>query len=319
MVELEERLKRLRFELGLKQGEFADRIEMSQGMLSDIEHGNRPLTDRNIKLICLEFGANREWLVGGQGPMFAKKPAARENPLPNIPVIGPDGQPLEGDEAELIKIYRELEEPTQEKVLTYAHDMIDAQGYHARDKMKGGAESAAYPEQLPLSLEIRDPAPDYEPELDYPQPLPTDEGFSNVVSIDYDMVGVRYFEAATAAGKMKDMEEDPEGRRLYYLPRNALKADPENCFCVPIHGVSMTQAGISDGDTGVFQWIEEPENGEIMLVSYEDGSTVKRVRIRENRVFLCWEDGSGEEIEVQKEGYRVIGKLLSVLKNPVQK
>ncbi|MDR1218362.1 MAG: helix-turn-helix domain-containing protein [Treponema sp.] len=70
MIGIGERLIKVRAEIGLKQGEFADRIGISQGMLSDIEHENKPLTERNIKLIHLTFGVNREWLITGQGEMF---------------------------------------------------------------------------------------------------------------------------------------------------------------------------------------------------------------------------------------------------------
>ncbi|MDR2972726.1 MAG: hypothetical protein LBU83_12520 [Bacteroidales bacterium] len=59
---------------------------------------------------------------------------------------------------------------------------------------------------------------------------------------------------------------------------------------------------------------------EIMLVRYENSSTLKRIKIKESkkdgrRVFLYWEDGSGDfkqvdssEYEIQGEFYRNLGK-----------
>ena len=73
-----EKLKIIRRELDLKQGDFAERISTTQGHISDIENGRKMLSDRTIKLICLEFGINEEWLRNGQGEMFAKIPQEDE-------------------------------------------------------------------------------------------------------------------------------------------------------------------------------------------------------------------------------------------------
>jgi transcriptional regulator with XRE-family HTH domain len=123
MVGIGEKLRQLRFELRLKQGKFADRIEMSQGMLSDIEHGNRPLTDRNIKLICLEFGVNREWLVNGQGEIFARRPQT-----PSRAVIDSLPEDIPPDAAELLSLYDRLEGPEARKeIRDYARDKLELQ------------------------------------------------------------------------------------------------------------------------------------------------------------------------------------------------
>ena len=75
---MNERLKDLRKALAIKQGEFAERISTTQGHISDIENGRKELSDRTIKLICLEFGVNETWLRTGQGEMFEKIPAEDE-------------------------------------------------------------------------------------------------------------------------------------------------------------------------------------------------------------------------------------------------
>lgn len=69
-----ERLKQLRNALGIKQGDFARKISTTQGHISDIENGRKNLSDRTIKLICLESWdgktVNEEWLKNGNGEMF---------------------------------------------------------------------------------------------------------------------------------------------------------------------------------------------------------------------------------------------------------
>lgn len=72
-----ERLKLLRKHLDIKQGDFANKISTTQGHISDIENGRKNLSDRTIKLICLESWngkmVNEEWLrdgTGGEENMF---------------------------------------------------------------------------------------------------------------------------------------------------------------------------------------------------------------------------------------------------------
>jgi transcriptional regulator with XRE-family HTH domain len=111
---MNERLRTLRLELGIKQGEFAKRINLKQGTVSDIENGKRNLTERNIKIICFEFGVNEDWLKYGAGKMFADGDM-------------PDEKRLARDETELIDIYQKLLPPIQKDVLKYARNMLDLQ------------------------------------------------------------------------------------------------------------------------------------------------------------------------------------------------
>ena len=73
-LEESERLKALRKALNIKQGDFASKISTTQGHISDIENGRKNLSDRTIKLICLENWngktVNSEWLRTGEGEMF---------------------------------------------------------------------------------------------------------------------------------------------------------------------------------------------------------------------------------------------------------
>ncbi len=64
-----ERLKKVRKWVGLNQTNFGKKIGMSQSGYGQVETGDRPLNDRLIKLICLEFNINEEWLKTGEGTM----------------------------------------------------------------------------------------------------------------------------------------------------------------------------------------------------------------------------------------------------------
>jgi len=102
------RLVQVRKELRLKQGEFAEKIGLKQGTYSDIENEKEPLTARNARLICLEFGVNEDWLNDGKGPMFKT-------------------QKLPPDARELLEIYDKLIPETQKEVRDYANEKLELQ------------------------------------------------------------------------------------------------------------------------------------------------------------------------------------------------
>lgn len=68
---MNERIKELRKTLGLTMEKFGERIgDISKSTISNIEHGNRDLTEHMFKSICREFNVNPEWLKDGIGEMF---------------------------------------------------------------------------------------------------------------------------------------------------------------------------------------------------------------------------------------------------------
>ena len=71
-MEIFERLKYIRKTLNLTQKNFAKEIGMSRSGYSQIEIGDRPISDRLIKSICMAFNVNENWLRTGEGEMFIK-------------------------------------------------------------------------------------------------------------------------------------------------------------------------------------------------------------------------------------------------------
>ncbi len=65
-----ERVRSLRKQLGLSQVEFANRIGMTQGYVTNIERGTRDVNDRLIKLMSETFSVSEEWLLTGEGDIF---------------------------------------------------------------------------------------------------------------------------------------------------------------------------------------------------------------------------------------------------------
>lgn len=67
---MNERIRELRKALDLTMERFGEVIGVSKSSISNIENGNRSLTERMFKDICREFDVNEEWLRTGEGKMF---------------------------------------------------------------------------------------------------------------------------------------------------------------------------------------------------------------------------------------------------------
>jgi SOS-response transcriptional repressor LexA len=83
----------------------------------------------------------------------------------------------------------------------------------------------------------------------------------------------------------------------------------------------MTEADIKDGDYALLRRSDGAENGEIMLVRFDDSSTLKRVKVVEGfkgreEVYICWEDGSGKKVRLEGEGVEIQGKLVAIERKP---
>ncbi|KSV59651.1 helix-turn-helix domain-containing protein [Acetivibrio ethanolgignens] len=67
-----ERIKEVRTSLGLTLEKFGDRVGVTKVAISNIEKGNRNLTEQMTKSICREFGVDYIWLTTGDGNMFVE-------------------------------------------------------------------------------------------------------------------------------------------------------------------------------------------------------------------------------------------------------
>ncbi len=65
-----DRIRTVRKQLGLNQTDFGEKIGLKQTSLAQIETGTRTATDRTTILICEKFNVNKVWLIEGRGEMF---------------------------------------------------------------------------------------------------------------------------------------------------------------------------------------------------------------------------------------------------------
>ena len=69
-----ERIREIRNTLALTLEKFGDRLGVTKVAISNIEKGNRNLTEQMIKAICREYNVNYDYLMYGKGNMFSNFP-----------------------------------------------------------------------------------------------------------------------------------------------------------------------------------------------------------------------------------------------------
>lgn len=111
----------------------------------------------------------------------------------------------------------------------------------------------------------------------------------------------------TAAGSPIDIYSVPD--EYIPFPKKLLPGgNPEDYFFVSLHGVSITQAGMNDGDYVLIRRCNEPQAGKIMLVQHDGESTLKKIEMDKNGLYrLCWQDGSGRTQTIDSENWSVLG------------
>lgn len=116
-MEIYERIRALRNELGLSMKDFGAQISLSQPLLSLIENGKAVVTDRTIRLICSNWNVNEEWLRYGRKPRFLPssdyelKKQIEKYSFPEVCV-------------KLLEAFDDLDQEQQAAVLAYAKRFI---------------------------------------------------------------------------------------------------------------------------------------------------------------------------------------------------
>lgn len=69
-----ERIKEIRKDLNLTLEKFGEKLGVTKVAISNIEKGNRNLTDQMVKSICREYNVNYDYLMYGTGEKFSDLP-----------------------------------------------------------------------------------------------------------------------------------------------------------------------------------------------------------------------------------------------------
>lgn len=134
-----ERIKQLRKALKLTQQKFADRLNVGQSTIGAYESGQNTPSSPTLTLICREFGASKDWLLTGEGPMFrpdAPEPVDHLGELMRQYNVIPEARVL-------IEKFLELEPRYQEALLVYARSVAAALSAEGAPVLSPEEEAAA--------------------------------------------------------------------------------------------------------------------------------------------------------------------------------
>ncbi len=113
-----DRLKYLRKDiLKLNQTSFAEKLNLKQNSIAQIESNKRNMSDRTIADICREFNVNENWLREGNGEIFLKKSNEQ------IDLIAEEYK-LDFDEKVILENYLNFDEEKRKLLLALAKELF---------------------------------------------------------------------------------------------------------------------------------------------------------------------------------------------------
>lgn len=127
MCTIGKRVDELLKALGITQTEFANKLHVSSGFVSQLRSDKTGVSDRTISDICAEFSVNEEWLRDGTGEMFAV--VSRDDVIAAYL-----GQLLSGDDAStnfqrrLIQALAKLTPEQWQEVEAFARGLLEDPG-----------------------------------------------------------------------------------------------------------------------------------------------------------------------------------------------
>ena len=119
-MNINQRIKTIRKQLGLNQTEFGEKIGLAQTGVSWIEKDGNTVIEQNIRLICETFGINEAWLRTGEGEREAVSAASD----PFLPLR--QKHQLSFIEEQVLRIYFKLDETARASVCQYVQTVAEA-------------------------------------------------------------------------------------------------------------------------------------------------------------------------------------------------
>lgn len=119
-MDINQRIRNLRKELGLSQKDFGLKIGLGQAAVSRLEQSKVVVIEQNIRLICETFGINEAWLRTGEGEREAVSAASD----PFLPLR--QKHHLSFIEEQVLRIYFKLDETARASVCQYVQTVAEA-------------------------------------------------------------------------------------------------------------------------------------------------------------------------------------------------
>jgi len=103
--------------------------------------------------------------------------------------------------------------------------------------------------------------------------------------------------------------------RFIYVP-NYLVQSKQPCFALRVHGDSMVNAGIHDGDLVIVQSTQLAQHGDIVVALIGNEVTVKRLVMKDKQRYLKAENPAYSDIHPD-ESWSLQGKVLALIREAV--
>lgn len=117
-----ERVKEIRKTLDLTMEKFGEKLGVGKTAISNIESGNRNLTEQMSKAICREYNVNYDYLMYGEGEMF--------DDLPQTIVDELCAQyDLNDFDKALVEMYVSLPTGSRERIKEYMKQLVKKVGW----------------------------------------------------------------------------------------------------------------------------------------------------------------------------------------------
>ncbi len=146
---MNERIKELRKTLNLTMDKFGARVGVSKSAISNIENGNRNVTDQMFKFITSEFNVNEDWLKTGNGKMFVE---TKEDYIADLS----KRYNLDELDIKIVESYLALDDDSRQVIKDYIHNLADSiektaeEIEEAKTKAEIDAEVESYRRELEL-------------------------------------------------------------------------------------------------------------------------------------------------------------------------
>ena len=131
---------------------------------------------------------------------------------------------------------------------------------------------------------------------------------NRAVSLKQGVINVPLI-GTVAAGQPIFATENYDG--VYSIPSNFFTG--EDLFMLNVHGDSMINIGMYEGDKIIVRKQESADNGDIVVALVDDSATVKRFCKRNGKIILHPENDDMEDFIF--DDVRILGKVVGLMRN----
>lgn len=131
---------------------------------------------------------------------------------------------------------------------------------------------------------------------------------NRAVSLKQGVINVPLI-GTVAAGQPIFATENYDG--VYSIPSNFFTG--EDLFMLNVHGDSMINIGMYEGDKIIVRKQESADNGDIVVALVDDSATVKRFFKRNGKIILHPENDDMEDFIF--DNVRILGKVVGLMRN----